>query len=203
MFRSVREKAHFPLAVLSIFACFGSVPCRVEPAFKDAVCKLAAVTTAARAAPVFWTDRSRVVIPTWVATAGLFAGVGKRAVSPVMAPAASATADLELIHPEVVGRVRVVAVRARIVSRVVAREEFLKKGVVGEHFTGVDGGGSTGEELPWWNVNISEGLLRRKELLRRVKLVMVLLIGTDTHFGVWPQFCCVSYMIVCVWKRKG
>jgi len=36
--------------------------------------------------------------------------VGKRAVSPVVAPAAGAAADLELEHPEVVGGVRVVRI---------------------------------------------------------------------------------------------
>lgn len=50
-------------------------------------------------------------------------------------------------------------------------------------------GGTASEELPWRDVNFSEGFLWRKELVRRVKFV---LLSTDTaHFG---HLMCVFFL---------
>lgn len=153
------KEAHFSLTLLPILACFGSVPCRVQPALKHAVSELAAIAPAAPAAAVLRTHRAGIVIPPRVAAPCLFARMCERAVGPVVAAAASAPTDLELVHPEVVGGVGVIGfiVVGVGVYRVVVREEFLEDGVVGKHVGGavVCGGDTAGEEFPWWDVNVS------------------------------------------------
>lgn len=154
------KEAHFSLTLLPILACFGSIPRRVQPALKHAVSELAAITTAAPAAAVLRTHSPGVVIPPRVPAPGLLARMCERTVGPVVAAAASAPTDLEFVHPEVVGGVRVIGfivVGGVGVCRVVVREEFLEDGVVGEHVGGavVCGGDTAGEEFPWWDVNLS------------------------------------------------
>ena len=195
------KEAHFSLAVLTVFACFGSVPRGVQPAFKDAMRELAAFSTAARATAVLRAHRAGVMKPPRVAAAGFFARVGKGTVGPIVAPAAGAPADLELVHPEVIGGVGVIVGAGVGINRVVVRKEFLEKGVVGKHVAAVKGGGyggAAGEELPWWDVNVSEGLLGREELVGSVELVVVLIRTDTTHFGqvCWVFFCvCVFFVL--------
>lgn len=148
------KEANFSLAVFPIFACLCSVPCRVEPALKNAVSELAAVATATPSTAILRAHRPGVVVPPRVAATGLFARVGKGAVGPVVAPAAGAPSDLELVHPEVVGGVRVVGVRVGVV----VGEELVQDGLVGEQVAGAvvcGGDGAAGEELPRWDVDFS------------------------------------------------
>lgn len=105
--RCVSKEAHFPLTIFPIFTCLSSVPSRVKPAFKHAVSKLTAVATATRAAAILRAHLARVMKPSGVTAASLFARMSKRAVSPVVAPASRAAANLELVHAEMVGGVRV------------------------------------------------------------------------------------------------
>ena len=162
--RRVREETHLPLAALAVFACLGSVPSRVQPALENPVRELARIAAAAHTvAAILWANGAGVVVPPRVAAARLLARVGKRAVGPVVAAAARAAADLELVHAEVVGGVRVVGVF--IVGRVcqlVLREVLVEERLVGEHVgdggstvvCGCGDGSSAGEELPWWDVNV-------------------------------------------------
>lgn len=122
--RSVSEEADLSLTVLPIFTSLGSVPRWVKPTLKHPVCELAGVAAATPAAPVLGADGAGVVESPGVAAAGLLAGVSEGAVGPVVAAAASAPPDLELVHAEVVGGVgiRVVVVGVHIVG-----QEFVKK----------------------------------------------------------------------------
>lgn len=113
--------------MLAVFACLGSVPCRMQPALENTVRKLTAVAAATPAAAVVGAYCAGVVIAAGITAPGLFAGMGERAVGPVVAAAAGAAADLELEHAEVVGRVGVVVV---IVVSVVG-EELAEEGLVG------------------------------------------------------------------------
>lgn len=83
------------------------VPRGMEPALKDAVSEIAVVPTAARPTPELRADSPGVVVPPGVPAAGLLTGVGEGAVSPVVAAATGAPPHLELVHAEVVRRVRV------------------------------------------------------------------------------------------------
>lgn len=103
------EEANLPPAIRAVLAGLRVVPGRVEPDLEHPVCELAAVPAAAAAAsaPELGAHVAGVVVPTRVAAAGLLAGVGEGAVGPVVAPAAGAPPDLELVHPKVVGGVGV------------------------------------------------------------------------------------------------
>lgn len=107
-----------------------------------------------------------------VPPASLLSGVGERAVSPVVAAAAGAPADLELKHAEVVGGVGIDLV---VIRAGVAGEEFADEGLVsggeargsavscGVHVRrGKFLGAAAGEELPRWDVSVAvpeEGFL--------------------------------------------
>lgn len=148
--------------MLAVFACLGSVPCRMQPALENTVRKLTAVAAATPAAAVVGAYCAGVVIAAGITAPGLFAGMGERAVGPVVAAAAGAAADLELEHAEVVGRVGVVVIVVSVVG-----EELAEEGLVGsrEAWRVVHVGGgryvlvscrAAGEELSRWNVNFPE-----------------------------------------------
>ncbi|PON74844.1 hypothetical protein TorRG33x02_246180 [Trema orientale] len=164
--------------------------------------ELAAIAAPAASAAVIGAHRAGVVVPTGVSPASLLAGMGERAVGPVMAPAPGAAPDLELVHTEVVGRVRVgFTIVVGFSVGVVVGKELLKKGTVvgaaggksgrpgGEHV----GGGeilvvvvvAAGEELPWWNVEVSE------EEVVVVVVELVLLVRTDAT---------TAHDIICIWE---
>lgn len=129
--RGVGEEANLALAIAAVLTGLGAVPGRVEPALKHPVGELAVVAAAAHAAaPELGAHGAGVVVPPGVPPAGLLAGVGERAVGPVVAAAAGAPADLELVHPEVVRRVGVVGVGVGVVAGVVVREVFLHEGLL-------------------------------------------------------------------------
>lgn len=157
--RGVGEEADLALAVLAVLAGLGAVAGGVEPALEDAVGELAGVAAGAAAATVVGADGAGVVVAAGVAAAGLLARVGEGAVGPVMAAAARAPPDLELVHAEVVGGVGVVAgVGVGVAGAgVVVGEVFLEEGLVGQH---VGGRGEVlavaGEELPRWDFYVSQ-----------------------------------------------
>lgn len=148
--RGVSEKANFSLAILPILASLSSIPRRVQPALKHPMRELTRIAAATLPAPILWTHRPRVMKPTRVTAASLLAGVCKRTVCPVMAPAASAPTNLELEHAEFVGGIRVSdIIRVVGVHGFGVGEVFVEEGVVGKHV----GGGAAHEELPWRDVN--------------------------------------------------
>lgn len=75
---------------------------------KNPMCELAIISLATVSPTEVRADSARVVVAAGISAAGLLAGMGKGAVSPVVAPAASASPDLELVDAEVVGGVGVV-----------------------------------------------------------------------------------------------
>jgi len=156
----VSEEADLPLTILAVLASLGPIPGRVQPALKHTMSKLAVVPTRTRPGPpVLRTDSAGIVVATRVTATSLLARVGKWAVGPVVAAAAGALTDLELVHPELVRRVGVRVGVEPIVARVpVAGEELLdESGGIGveEARGGIGvGGGAAGEELPWWDVEV-------------------------------------------------
>lgn len=124
------EETNLPLTILPILTSLRTVTGRVKPAFEDAVSELTVVAAGAgTGAAVLGADGAGVMKPARVAATGLLAGVGEGAVGPVVAAAASAAADLELVDTEVVGGVRV-GVRVGVGVGVVEREEFVESGDV-------------------------------------------------------------------------
>lgn len=75
----------------------------MQPAFKNAVGKLARVAAFAVSAPVIRTHLAGVLILQGVATAGLLAGMGEGTVGPVVTSASGASPDLEFVHTELIG----------------------------------------------------------------------------------------------------
>lgn len=124
LFRSMSKKAHLPLAILTVFAGFGSVTSRVKPALKHPVGELAVIGPAATAAAKLGADGAGVMVPSGVPPESFLAGVGERTVGPVVAAVASTAADLELVDAEVVGRVGVGVIV--VVEAVVVGEEVLE-----------------------------------------------------------------------------
>ncbi|KAK8622406.1 hypothetical protein V6N13_117323 [Hibiscus sabdariffa] len=122
--RRVSEKANLTLAVLAIFASFGSVTCRVEPAFEHPVSELAVVTARASAsAAEVRADGGGIPVPSRVTAAGFLAGMSKGTVGPIVAPAPSASPHLELVHAEMVAAVGIiVAFMDFVVGREVVME---------------------------------------------------------------------------------
>lgn len=130
--RRVSKETHLALAVLPVFAGLGSVPGWVEPALEHAVSELAAIASAAPAAAILRANLAGVVESPGVAPAGLLSRVGERAVGPVVAAAARAVADLELVHAEVVGGVRVgYVIGIVVVGAAVVRQVLLQEGLFG------------------------------------------------------------------------
>lgn len=84
-----------------------------------------------------------------------------------MAPAAGAAPDLELKHPKVVRGVRVAGVIGGVCGFIVGEIFVCEGSLVGKHVSGavVDGGDTAGEELPWWDINVSQGFLEREKML--------------------------------------
>ena len=122
------EKANLSLTILTIFASFSFIPCRVKPTFKDTMCILTAISSSARAGPAkLRANGAGVVVLPGVPPAGLFARMSEGAVGSVVAPAPVAPPDFELEQPEVLRRVGVVV---GVVGAVVG-EEFPEKGFVG------------------------------------------------------------------------
>lgn len=105
--RRVSEKTNLSLAVLTVLASFSSITRRVKPALKNTMSKLTGISAVASAASKLRTNFTGVVILPRVSPASLFTRMGKRAVSPVMTTATSAAANLKLIHPEMIRRVRI------------------------------------------------------------------------------------------------
>lgn len=179
------KETHLPFAVLAIFASFGSIPSRVQPALKNTVRKLACIAAAATtaSAAILRTDGTGIMVPSGVTPASLLAGVSKRAVRPVMAAGAGAPPDLELVHAEVVRGIRVrIIIIIGVHHHVVVGKVLLEKGLLGEQVGGavVCGGCAASEELPWWDVNVPKRFLERDELVGGLKLV--LLCTHTTHF---------------------
>lgn len=79
----------------------------MQPALKNSVGEFTGFTAVAVSAAVIRTHLTGVLIPEGVTTACLFAWMGERAVSPVVAPATGASPDFELVHSEVVGGIRI------------------------------------------------------------------------------------------------
>lgn len=100
--------------------------------------------------------------------------MSKGTISPVVAAAASAPANLKLKHPKMIGRIRV----GLIVVAAVERQELLKEGLssrteslggVGEDVRALKRVGSAAEKLSGRNIN---GFLV-EELVGEEKLVLV------------------------------
>lgn len=127
------EEANLTLTVLPILARLGTVPGRVEPTLEDPVCKLAVIPAGASdAASVVGADGGAVAEAAGVTPASLLTGVGEGAVGPVVAAAASATTDFEIVDPEVVSSIRIVR-RVVIINKlivitviIVGEDEFRK-----------------------------------------------------------------------------
>lgn len=181
--RGVSEETHLALAVLTVFTGLGSIPGWVEPALEHAVGELAAIATATPAAAVLRANLAGVVESPGVTPAGLLARVGERAVSPVVAAAAGAVADLELVHAEMVGGIRVGDVTGFVVvvGAGVVRQELLQEGLFGSgarviHVGFLGGKKAAAEELSWWDVYALDHqrfLGGRVELVGGVELVLV------------------------------
>jgi hypothetical protein len=180
--RGVSEETHLALAVLPVFAGLGSVPGWVEPTLEHAVGELAAIATAAPAAAVLRANLAGVMESPGVTPAGLLTRVGERAVGPVVAAAAGAVADLELVHAKVVGGIRVGHIIGIIIVVVVdagvVRQELLQESLFGSGarviHVGFLGGKSAAEELSRWDVYALEQFLGgRVELVGGVELVLV------------------------------
>jgi len=168
--RGVSEKANLSLAIFPILASLSSIPRRVQPALKNPVRELTCIAAATLPAAVLRAHRPGVMKPARVTAASLLAGVSKRAVGPVMAAAASAAANLELVHAEFVGGIRVSEV-IRVVG-VHVGEVFVEEGLVGKNVGG-GGGSAAAEELPWGDVNVPEGFFEGEKLVRGLKLELV------------------------------
>jgi len=103
----MREKANLPLAILPIFASLSPVASRVQPALKNTMRVLTVIPFAAAAFAKLRTNGAGIMVPPRIPSPSFLAGMSKRAVSPVVAPAPVAFTDLKLVHPEVIRRVRV------------------------------------------------------------------------------------------------
>ena len=106
--RRVSKEANLALTILAILACLSPVPSRMQPALKHTMCECTLI--ALRAAPssaVLGAHSPRVVVLSWVPSPSLLPGMRKRAVGPVVAAAAGALTNLELVHPKLVRRVGV------------------------------------------------------------------------------------------------
>lgn len=166
------KEAYLPLAILSILASFRPIPGRMQPALKNAMSEFTVIATAAPAASILRTNGTGVVVPSGVTSASFLARVSKRAVSPVMAPAAGAPPDLELIHAEMITGVGVSIVIIGIQKAVIGKK-LLQKGLVGGgeprrvgvHICGGFLGSTESEELPGRNINVFEGFLRGRKLV--------------------------------------
>lgn len=133
--------------------------------------ELTCIAAAALPAPILRTHRPGVMKPARVAAASLLAGVCKRAVCPVMAPATSAATNLELEHAEFVGGIRVSdVIRVIGVHGFGVVEVLLQEDVVGKHVRC----GAAREKLPWRDVKVSEGFFEGEKLVRGLKLELVL-----------------------------
>lgn len=192
--RSVSEEAYLSLAILAIFARLCSVPGWVKPTFKHAVCKLAAITSATTsAAAILRANGTGILMSARISPASLFSGVSEGTVGPVVATAASAWPDFELVHPEMIRRIRIsIGIMIVAVDAIVEREEFLQKGFLGGGVGIHIGGGSGGilmstaseEELSGRDMNVAEeegfGGRRWKKLV----VVVGILIRTNTDTAV-------------------
>ena len=170
------EKTDLSLTVFSIFAGFSSVSSWVKPTFKHPVCKLAVVTSATPTSPEIRADSPGVMVPPGVPPASLLSGMSEGTVSPVVAPAASAPANLELKHPKMIRGVGV-GVGVGVVAAV-ERQELLEEGLggqserfrrVGEDVGAFERVGAAAEKLSGGNI---DGFLV-EELVGEEKLVMV------------------------------
>jgi hypothetical protein len=103
--RGVSEETNLSLTILAIFASLGSITRRVQPTLKNTMRKLTILSTATPSTLKLRANSSRVVKPTRVSPTSLFARMSKGAVGPVMATAARAATNFELIHAEMVRRV--------------------------------------------------------------------------------------------------
>lgn len=128
LFRSMSKKADLPLTILTVFARLGPVASRVKPTLKHPVGELAVISPAAAAAAKLGADGAGVMVPSGIPSASFLAGMGERAVGPVVAAAARAAAHLELVDAEMIGRVGVGVV---VVEAVVVGEEFLEESFIG------------------------------------------------------------------------
>ena len=172
------EETDLSLTVFSIFAGFSSVTSWVKPTFKHPVCKLAVVASATSTSPEIRADSPGVMVPPGVPPASLLSGMSEWAFSPVVAPAASAPANLELKHPKMIRGVGVgVGVGVGAVAAV-ERQELLEEGLggqserfrrVGEDVGAFERVGVAAEKLSGGNI---DGFLV-EELVGEEKLVMV------------------------------
>ena len=134
--RGVGEEADPAAAGGAVLAGLGAVARRVEPALEDAVREVAVVAALAPALAEVRAGGAGVVVLARVAAAGLLPRVREGALGPVVAARAGATADLELVHAELVAAVavharghggRVLVVRLGASGGVVARQVLAQR----------------------------------------------------------------------------
>lgn len=204
--RRVSKEADLSLTVLAVLACLGPVPGRVKPALKHSMSELTGITAATTTTAIRRTDRAGVVMLPGISPASLLSRMSKRTVGPVMAAATSTPTNLELVHPEMVRRVRV---RIVVVVVAVIGQELLQEGLVGRRETRrvgehVSGGTvlpvTAEEELPRWDVNVSEKLrFVRTEVVMVVvvgvaELVVLLRTNTAAHTLAWWVYAVYVYV---------
>ncbi|CAN1851258.1 hypothetical protein LINPERHAP1_LOCUS40144, partial [Linum perenne] len=122
----VSEEADLPLTRLPIFTSLRPVPRRMQPALKNTMSELTVIASpASAAASELGANRTRVVKLHRVTAARLLPRVSKRTVRPVMAPTPSTPPHFKIIHPELIGRVRI-SIAVIAVFSIVARKVFVK-----------------------------------------------------------------------------
>lgn len=208
------KEADLSLTVLAVLACLGPVPGRVKPALKHSMSELTGIPAATTSTAIRRTDRAGVVMLPGISPASLLSRMSKRTVGPVMAAATSTPTNLELVHPEMVGRVRV---RIVVVVAVIG-QELLQEGLVGRRETrqvGVHVSGGTvlpvtaEEKLPRWDVNVSEKLrFVRTEVVMVVvvgmaELVVLLRTNTAAHTLAWWVDAVYNYVYVYVGRGQN
>jgi hypothetical protein len=103
----VGEEADAAAAGGAVLAGLRPVARRVEPALEHPVRELAGVAALAPALAEVRARRAGVAVPPGVPPPRLLPRVREGALRPVMAPPARAPPHLELVHPELIARVRV------------------------------------------------------------------------------------------------
>lgn len=176
------KKTYLSLAVLPIFACFGSVARWVKPAFKNPMGKFTVIAFVAISLSKFRAHSSRIMEPPRIPSPSFFARVSKRAIRPVVASAPGALPDLEFIDSELIGGIRIRIILVYVVARQELGERVLRLGGVREHVGHMRmcGGGTAAKEFPWRDVDFSEGFLVEVGLVRVVELVLMLITNSST-----------------------
>jgi hypothetical protein len=108
-----------------IFARLGPISSRMQPAFEDAVSKLAGIPAATGSLSEVRASSSGIMKASRIASSCLLTRVSERALGPVVASSPHTTPDLKLIHSEFVTGIRVYS-RQRLFVFIIRRKILLQ-----------------------------------------------------------------------------